>query len=382
MKRMPIQTLSTIVLMALCASTLPINARLRKKQPQPTYTTTIKHDPALVVHNNKSAVITEKQFHMLAPEKKSGSDFTQDSSYTEAVVDRSTSKQGQQKQPHLLTTIQRDLQSAEYRQDILPNNFGYLCQLLQHGTTTKQSPEYAQNVLSLFSKLLKGSEYVNSYVFSNLIKDMPDVLKHYLNSYQIESAGTLLLSGDLDMLERMDRTISHLVFNKFTQDFDTCKQNPKLFLDDLSHRVFAATTQEVTMELLRQTLVRFLEVGLSKLVWSPHEAEKSWESVKTISHQLATLMEYNIIGDLNDLDDLYWSLLHRYRYFIELHGTDIDLAFYQKLKSDITSKKVMLLELEEQESFIESKASCLLHTVLAQEAKKRMYDMPARPQTI
>jgi|GEM_PF-1501577 hypothetical protein len=363
MKRMPTQTLFMTLLLALCMVATPLNARLRKRQPkqESQYSTTVCQEPTLVVNDDNTAVITKESF--------------------DTAIASPTRETDTQKTPHLLATIQRDLQSSEYRQDILPNNFGYLSQLLQHGTNTKQTPEYAQNVLSLFSKLLKGSEYVNSYVFSNLVAGMPDMLKFYLNSYQLESAGTLLLSGDLDMLERMERTISHLVFNKFTQDFDTCKQSPKLFLDDLSHRVFAATTQEVTMELLRQTLVRFLEVGLSKLVWSPHEAEKSWESVKTLSQQLATLMEYNIIGDLNDLDDLYWSLLHRYRYFIELHGSDIDLAFYQKIKADITAKNVMLLELEEQETFIESKASCLLSTVLAQEAKKRMYDMPGRPQT-
>ncbi len=347
----------TILLWVLCISSLPLHAR-QKKQPQqqPAYMTTIRHDPTLVVQE-KSAVITEKQFGLHNKEKK------------------------EEPPKQLLATIQQDLQNPQYRQDVLPSYFGDLSQLLKYGTATKQSPEYAQNVLSLFSKLLKGSEYVNSYVFSDLIKDLPDLLKHYFNSYQIESAGTLLLASDLDMLERLERTVSHLVFNKFTQDFDTCKKNPKKFLDDLSKRLVMATTQEVNMELLRQMLIRFLEVGLSKLIWSPKDADKSWESVKTISHQLASLMEYNIIGDLNDLDELYWSLLHRYRYFIELHSTDISLSFYQKLKSEITSKKLMLLELEEQETFIESKASCLLHAVLTQEAKKRMHDLPREPQT-
>ena len=359
MKRMLIGTNYRLPLCILCCGSLAVDARPKKQQPpQSAYTSTIRHDPALVV-NEKAAVISEKPFTLPSTEKKE-----------------------EQNSQQLLATIQQDLQSSQYRQDILPNNFGYVSQLLRYGASTKQSPEYAQNVLSLFSKLLKGSEYVNSYVFSDLIKDMPDLLKHYFNSYQIESAGTLLLASDLDMLERLERTVSHLVFNKFTQDFDICKKNPRQFLDDLSKQLVMATTQEVNMELLRQILIRFLEVGLNKLVWSPKEADKSWESVKTISHQLASLMEYNIINDLNDLDELYWSLLHRYRYFIELHSTDLSLSFYQNLKSEIMSKKLMLLELEEQETFIESKASCLLHTVLAQEAKKRMYDLPRKPQAV
>ena len=34
----------------------------------------------------------------------------------------------------------------------------------------------------------------------------------------------------------------------------------------------------------------------------------------------------------------------------------------------------MLFELEEQESFLQTKTSCLMNTVLAQEAKKRAYE--------
>ncbi len=357
MKRMHIGTLYTIIVVALCSQIVLLNARPKKKRKPTAPEYTLKHDPSLVV-SDAGAVITNKPTPKKKPEKK------------------------EQSTQHLLATIQEDLHKPQYRQEILPHNFSYMSQLLQHGSVSKQAPEYAQNVISLFSKLLKGSEYVNSYVFSDLIQTLPEHLKHYLGSFHLESSGTLLLSSDLDMLERMERTISHLVFNKFTQDFDTCKTNPRLFLDDLSKRVFAATTQEVNMELLRQTLVRFLEVGLGKLVWSPKDPEQSWQSVKNISDRLATLMEQNVIGDLNDLDDLYWSLLHRYRYFLEIHGSDLSLAFYQKLKAEITESKISLLDLAEQESFIESKASCLLHTVLAQEAKKRMYDMPGQSHVV
>jgi hypothetical protein len=121
-------------------------------------------------------------------------------------------------------------------------------------------------------------------------------------------------------------------------------------------------------------VLRFLEVGLSKLIWNPHEQEKTWESVKSISHHLATLMKYNIVDDLNDVDELFWTLIHRYRYFLELHNTTMPLSCYAKIKRDIRTQKLMLFELEEQEPFLQSKASCLMHTILAQEAKKRAHE--------
>ncbi len=281
---------------------------------------------------------------------------------------------------HLLQSISRDLQDPKYRQDILPSNFSYLVQLLDYGVKTDQNREYAQNVFSLFSKLLKGSEYVNSYVFSGLVEQMAGLLKHYFSGYKLESSSQLILANDLDMLERLQQTVTSIVYTKFAQDFTSCKTNPEKFLNDLAQRIVTATAQEVSMEQLRQIVIRFLEVGLAKLVWSPRDEEKSWDLVKKISHDLASLMEYNIIDDLNDVDELFWTLVHRYRYFLELHSTDMSVAFYQKLKTDIRQQKLLLFNLEEQESFLQTKAACLLNTVLAQEAKKRAYDMPRAAQ--
>lgn len=283
----------------------------------------------------------------------------------------------------LLRSIQRDLQDPKYRQDILSNNFSYLIQLLDHGIKTNQDLEYAKRVISLFSKLLKGTEYVNSYAFADLIEQMPGLLKQYFVGYKLESSSQLILANDLDMLERLQRTVTSIVYTKFAQDFSLCKTNPEQFLNELTQRIVHATNQEVSMEQLRQITIRFLEVGLSKLIWSPREEEKTWEIVKRISHNLASLMEYNIIDDLNDIDELFWTLVHRYRYFLELHSSDMSLTFYQKVKNDMHNQKLLLFDLEEQESFLQTKASCLLNTILTQEAKKRAYDYPSRePHTI
>ncbi len=274
----------------------------------------------------------------------------------------------------LLQSIQRDLKDPRYRQDILPNNFSYLVQLFGYGVQTKQTREFAQDTIGLFSKVLKGSEYLNSYVFNSFLEQMPDLLKHYFVGYQLESTSQLILANDLDILERLQQTVTTVVYTKFTNDFASCKTDPEQFLNDLSQKIVDATKQEISMEQLRQIIIRFLEVCISKLIWNPKDQEKTWESLKSISHNLATLMEYNIIDDLNDMDELFWSLLHRYRYFLELNNSSMPLSFYAKIRNDIRTKKLMLFELEEQEPFLQSKASCLMHTVLTQEAKKRAYD--------
>ena len=274
----------------------------------------------------------------------------------------------------LLQSIQRDFQDPRYRQDILPNNFSYLVQLLDYGAHTKQTREFGQDTFGLFSKVLKGSEYLNSYVFNSFLEQLPGLLKHYFTGYQLESTSQLILVNDLDMLERLQKTVTTIVYTKFTNDFAHCKNNPEQFLNDLTQKIVSATKQEVSMEQLRQIVIRFLEVCLCKLIWNPRDEEKTWTSIKSISHNLAALMEYNIVDDINDIDELFWTLVHRYRYFLELHNTTMPLSFYAKIKRDIRTQKLMLFELEEQESFLQTKTSCLMNTVLAQEAKKRAYE--------
>lgn len=274
----------------------------------------------------------------------------------------------------LLQSIQSELKDPKYRKDILPNNFSYLIQLLEYGIKTNQPRDYAQNVLSLFSKLLKGAEYVNSYVFSSLVEQLPGLLKRNFMYYQPGSATAQLALNDLDMLERLEQTVTTLMYGQFTNEFSKFKDNPDQFLSDLSKKLLAATSQEISIEGLRQTLIRFLEVGLSKLIWNAQDHEKSWDSLKTLSDRIATLVEYNIVDDLNDLDELFWTLVHRYCYFLDLHSTHLPVSFYERVKNDVATQRLTLFDLEEQENFIQSKSECLMDTLLTQEAKKRAFD--------
>jgi hypothetical protein len=283
----------------------------------------------------------------------------------------------------LLGTIQRELKDPKYREDILPHNFSYMIQLLEYGKKTNQSREYTQNVFSLFSKLLKGSDYVNSYAFSSFLEQMPGLLKHQFSFAHMDSPAAQLALQDMDLLDRFRQSVSTTLYTNFSKKFDLFKKEPETFLDDITKHIVTAAEQEITMELLRQTIIRFAEVGLSKMIWSSHNYESSWENIKTTAHNLAALLEYNIVGDVNDLDEMFWTLTHRYRYFLELNSVDMPISFYEKVKHDIASQQLVLFELEEQESFLQTKADCLLQTVMTQEARKRAYDIPMKePQLL
>ncbi len=284
----------------------------------------------------------------------------------------------------LFASIQKELRDQKYRQEILPNNFSYLLQLLQHGSNTKLEREFAVSVISLFSKLLKGAEYVNAYSFSSLIEQLPSLTKNYFAPPSIDSALQNPVFTNLDMFDRIEKSVTDIIYHKFTKEFSQAQNNPQQFLDDLSAKIINITKQEVSMEQLRQAIIRFLEVGMGKLIWNANDPERSWDSVKTISHNLASLMESNIIEDLNDLDELFWTLTHRYCYFLELNSSDVPLSCYKKIKADVQMQHLMLFDLEEQEPFMQSKSDCLLQTILVQEAKKRAYDLNSieKPQVV
>ncbi len=274
----------------------------------------------------------------------------------------------------LLQSIEPELKKPEYRQEVLPNNFSYFIQLLEYGKKTKQSRMYAQSIFRLFGNMLKGSQYVNAYVFSDLLGQIPELIKDNFMLYKLQPFLSYNALNDLELLDRFQQAVVNMMYTKFTSSYDQFKEDPEKFLDELSHKITQITEEEVSIEQLRQTTIRFLDTGLNKLVWSPENKEKVWESVKTISQNLSTLMEHNIIDDVNDLDDLFWTLVHRFCFFIELTSTELPVAFYEKIKKDIASQQLLLFELEEQESFIESKTDCLMRTVLTYEAKKRAHD--------
>ena len=82
-------------------------------------------------------------------------------------------------------------------------------------------------------------------------------------------------------------------------------------------------------------------------------------------------MEHHIINDLDDLDDLLWTLIHRFCYFLDIVRPELPSAFYEQIKDDLTNQQLALLTIEEQEPLIEPKNSYLLQAVIEGQARKQ-----------
>lgn len=250
--------------------------------------------------------------------------------------------------------------------EILPTNLSHIVQFLEHGKKNKQSRAYTKSVVKLFSNKLKGVQYINAYAYSMMLAQLPDLLN---NHFLIKRSNGLM---------KYKETLNSILYQTFLSKYDFFKKSPQEFFDVLSQEIIQTLQHDlpmlgddITPDELRNTVVRFLEVGINKLVWHPEEHDKIWGNVKAISRQLEALMENNIIDDANDLDDLYWTLIHRLSYFIDIAHESLPAKFFETIKTDIASEQLLLVELEEQEALITSKRDHLMHIVRGNLARKQ-----------
>ena len=272
-------------------------------------------------------------------------------------------------QDNFVTHLQKELQAPEYRREILPNDFSSLSQLITFGTTNNQSSTYLVSVFKMFSNILKGSQYSNACAFSALLTDFSTILHPY---FSLPVATTYITDEalyDASFADRFKSTIYTNLYSEFSTKYCEFRQDPNQFLQNISNNIFALAQEEMEQEHMRQAIIRFCEIALSKLVWDPRDQEKTWHMTKKIAEQLTVLLEQNILDDAHQLDDLFWTLVTRYCYFIEIAATDLTEECYDAIKKDISSQKIVLFELSEQDFIVESKLSYMQRTLIESQIK-------------
>lgn len=249
----------------------------------------------------------------------------------------------------------------EYAQTFLPNNFNHLLELCEYGEKSKQSRAYAQSLFRLFANKLKGSSYVHVTAFTDLLERLPRLLNRHF----------ALQRSNIQVVQEK---INNVLYARFLEKFSDFKKDPHVFFTDLSLEIvdaLGASTDigDISMEELRKTVIVFLEVAVGKLIWSPEDHIDTWKSVKQVSEHLARLTDTNVIADVDDLNDIFTTLIERYCFFIDLAGDHLPATFYRDIKQDIAKSPCMLLKLAEQEPLIETKAQ-RLHRVVCQNEEK------------
>jgi hypothetical protein len=258
--------------------------------------------------------------------------------------------------------------NTRYAQNFLSLNFSHITTLTSY---TDQSPlprNYISRVFGLFAQKLKSTIYINSYVFNDFLASIVMPLKPYFDSQEEKKAKIEIIK---------DRLYAYLEHN-----YSTLKEDPESALRKLAQDIYEVLfekhnpqTDDISITDLQHSLAHFLEISLSRLIWSPVDQEQVWESVKAIAAHLGQLHANHMLLDTEVLDELLWSLLYRFCYFLELAGNELSRECYLKIHRDLTSygEQIPFLLLKERETFITTKLDYLKHCMVTSEIKARAY---------
>lgn len=272
-----------------------------------------------------------------------------------------------------LESLEKNLSSSFYIKNILPYDLRYIDTLLEHGNKTNQERSYYQSIFRLFTNLFKKTPCINAKNFDYCVVHIPSLLKKQFKATFMQSILSEIQLRDLELVHRFQAAVNGLLFQSLSSQYHFFKKDPELFLNNMSQTITSIAQEEIAIEQLRMACIRFLETGLSKIAWNCEDFEGSWNNFKELSIHLACLVECNIIDDPSDLDDLYWSLLTRYIYFLEIYATAIPLFFYENLEKELIDQFPSLFLLEEQESFVETKKDYFMRAILECKAKSSAF---------
>lgn len=255
-----------------------------------------------------------------------------------------------------------------YGKEFLPSNFTHMIQFLEFGKQTKQQGAFFKSVLKLFGNKLKSSSYVNSYAFIELLNVMPNLTKQYF------------IIPEANIFEYNKKLINNIMYKSFLSEFSVFKKDPKVFLKNLSENILQTLNKQshlvethVNMEHLRQSLVRFLELAIAKLIWSPEDHKNIWDLFYATAKKIEAFANNKIIADLDNLDDIYWSLIYRFCFFLELAAQELPIDFYLDFKNKLAACDLCIFQIEEQEQSIKTKHTQLVQALFEGEAKARAY---------
>ncbi|MFH1644651.1 MAG: hypothetical protein ABIA74_05785 [bacterium] len=224
--------------------------------------------------------------------------------------------------------------------------------------------------LRLFYNKLKGCELIDDTVVNQLLSKTPNLLAPYFDTTEKKASPFVSLSYNIE----------RLLYSKFTQDIDLFQQAPDIFLTDLSDAISSLTqntfnkieeskNEKEILQRLRQTTIKTFELLINKTIWDYQQYERIWYSVLSIANGCENLAANQIITHIDDLDELLWSLIERFCFFLDFAGAALPVSFYEIIENDLESKVVFFLEESELDEGIKTKKERLIKSLISAKAK-------------
>jgi hypothetical protein len=231
--------------------------------------------------------------------------------------------------------------------------------------------------MRLFYNKFKAAELVDDHVIAQLLESIPTSIERHFTDDLAPHATT-----DLTFIKKH---IESTLLTKLTDHIKEFQATPDSFLSALAEELALYCKQQVdgvqkqavrieTRERLRQITFRLFDTILSKAIWDPKSNEGTWKSFTGIANSLQLLGNHGIINHMDDLDDLLWTLTHRFCFFLDLTGAALPVSFYHMVEHDLEHKAVFFLEFKEQDDGIVSKKETLAEALLKAKARSIAYE--------
>ena len=243
-------------------------------------------------------------------------------------------------------------------------------QFLEISTELNLDADHTYVGMRLFKNKLKECEVIEDAVIHQLLANAPH-LEHYF-----EQQDEISHKENVDFLKQHTENI---ILHKFTEHFTRFQASPDLFVQELSHELATFYNQHKdthlnelaqqslkreTLSRLRNTTIQLLDIAIGKVIWDKSKPEAIWPSLMKITNGLHDLAKYKVIEHMDDLDDLTWTLTHRFSYFLELIGNQLPLEFYTQVENSLIERSAFFLEAKEQDDGITSKKQVIIEALL------------------
>jgi len=133
-------------------------------------------------------------------------------------------------------------------------------------------------------------------------------------------------------------------------------------------------TRNETIVDIQPLFVRFIDTTINKLMWNIKDPDTIWATTKGIATELEALYDKEFIGEFSDLDDLYWTLIHRFAVFLDLSATKLSLELLHEMHNEVVNGNLVFLSVQEQEPYLQTKKQVLEAALTSAISKRLSYE--------
>ncbi len=261
----------------------------------------------------------------------------------------------------IISFLKDTFNHSNYPQHWMAVKFDHISQGLAIASQHTHPRRFAKKVLNLFF-LKMHNIYVNPYAWHAFTEDL------------------IAFCGSHTAIEAERRTFiqscKNILATYLVNDFDRFQirtdQVLEDFAADLHDYIASADDRDISIREFQHCVHYFLTKGLSLLIWNPDEQEDAWHIMLALASTLEECASRNLI-DTDMLDDLNWTLLHKFSSFLEIAATELAPSFFDAARTSLQTENRALFDADEREVYITTKGDYLANILIKAETISRLH---------